>query len=333
MERAIIYCVIRPIVITSGILGNILSLIVLSKMEDSSTTSKFLKGLAVADTMTLVIRCIEMVFVWKDLFMPYHIWKLNSYSVFKLSHLSERISKCLTVAIVAERVVAVTKPFSYKSICTPVRTTVIIVVCYILMTSTSLPIIVDAIYFDYNTQVNRTINPMADESQLYLLFQLSKSKIFFIHNFINKFAFDFIPIPIVMICNIIIIVWLRKGKFAKSTASESQQQRKQQERKLTKLLLTISILFLVLCGPIEIYAFLVLSGVVQRSTSAMDSFTSDVLMTLSLINSAINFIVYAVMNKKYREGYMMIFRCFKERDEILSSSGTHRVIVTNTEKE
>ena len=38
-------------------------------------------------------------------------------------------------------------------------------------------------------------------------------------------------------------------------------------------------------------------------------FTIEILATLTLMNSAVNFVVYAVMSTKYRQGYVAILTC------------------------
>ena len=322
VERIIIFCVLRPVIIISGILGNLFSLIVLWRMDESTTSSKFFNGLAVADTMTLCTRGIEIVFVWGELFWPYTAWRLNSFSFFKLSLLPERISKIITVAIVFDRVVAVARPFRYKILCRPMRISIIIAICYILVAATSIPNIIRLFVFDYNTHGNRTVPPLVDEAKIWFVTHISNSTPNFLHFLFNRFVFDFAPVPLVMICNIVIIIWLRKNQIKKSAVDSNQKQlRKQQERQLTKLLLTISVLFLVLCGPLDMCAVIVFPGLLQKDTSKMDILLADSLTTLSLVNSSINFIVYTLMNKKYREEFAKLLCCFKQTDIIINDSG------------
>ena len=328
IARTVIYCVVWPASIMFGIGGNTLSLVVLGKYGDSSSTSMFLKSLAVADTMTLLIRCVQMVFVWRELFWAdqYLAWKLSSFSFVKCSHLSERIGNSITVAIVFERVVAVTRPFQYKNKCSSLRTAVIILMIHAVIVSTSLPNIVDIFMCDYNSVVNRTgFTSNTDDVQLYLVSRFSNSSklisVLTTVNAFNRLVFDLMPIPIVILGNLIIIIQLRRNHDMKSKSTERQQQRKENERQLTKLLLMISTLFLILCGPAVIYAGLARTEILQFGNSLEATLGIDIVTTFILINSCINFIVYAVMNKKYNDGYKRVLRCFCRNSDNRCVSG------------
>ena len=134
-----------------------------------------------------------------------------------------------------------------------------------------------------------------------------------LHAVLNRIVFDFLPIPLAMVGNVIIIAGLRKGRQFLQAASVTDRalgQRRLQERQATKLLLMISILFLIFCAPLEIFAILAYIGVMRADTHAYD-LGSEICRVFSLLNHSTNFIVYAVMNKKYREGYKAILlSCF-----------------------
>ena len=310
MITIVIFTIVWPIIITCGIFGNTLSLAVLGKTNDSSTSSKFLINLALVDTMTLIVHGIQLVYTLGEMFWPHQArkWILSSFAFSIFSRWFDRISKSITVAIVFDRLVAVVVPFRYKDIVRPVRVNIIIAMIYIINTATSLPAIWDV--FEYHTQLGDN-RPMGEEmGEHYLASRMSQSEVKAIHFVMSLFVFDLTPIPVVFVCNTIIIICLRTRNTKKTTTNitEAQQQRQRKEWELTKLLLTISWLFLVLAGPHGIYIFLILVG---AYASAADPFTTklvmDILLTLLLLNSSINFIVYAVMNKKYREGYVSIF--------------------------
>ena len=296
------------VIIACGIFGNILSLIVLGKKDDSSTTSKFLRSLAVADTMTLTSRCMQMLYQWGETFWPYHsqTWIMSSFAFYILSLLPDRISKGSTVAVSVDRLVAVTLPLRYKIICRPMRITVVIVMIYVIIASTCLPQIFDVFLYHIQTGENRR-NYSYIGTQ-YIKDIVYQSKLKSVHFLLNNFLFDIVPSPVVLLCNIGIVACYRQSNMKKSTINEAQQQRKHKERKLTKLLLTISMLFLVLAGPSAMYAVLIRAGATPKD-QFVSSIVLNILSTLSLLNSSINFIVYAVMNKKYREGYTTILCC------------------------
>ena len=309
MTRTVIYCVIWPIIIIAGIFGNVLSIIVIRKTETSSTSSKFLTSLAVADTMNLIVKGAQMVFTWGEMFWPYQYltWKLSTLSVILLSFLPERISKCITVAIVCDRVVSLTAPLRYKIICRPMRITTIIVMIFVGIASTSLPTIVDVFIYHFTELENRTINTNIRKE--YSVSQNSQTTLKIMHEAVNFLLFDCMPIPIVFVGNIIIILSIRKRNILASTTSEVQQQRKHQERQLTKLLLTISMIFFVLTCPSAVYRVLIAARMTPPKTT-IATLVGNMNQTLSLTNSAINFVAYAVMNTKYREGFVAIMcRC------------------------
>ena len=110
-----------------------------------------------ADTMTLITRGAQMVFTMGEMFWPnmYLKWKLKIFSFHALSLLPYRISKGITVAIVCDRVVALTAPFRYKIICRPMRITVTIVMVYVVIASTTIPNIVNIFVYHLASRAKR----------------------------------------------------------------------------------------------------------------------------------------------------------------------------------
>ena len=254
-----------------------------------------------------------MVFTWGEMFWPhqYLTWKLSTLSFVALSLIPDRISKCITVAIVCDRVMALTAPLRYKIICRPMRITSIIVVVFVVIVSTSLPSIVDFFIFQFTKLENRTLNTNIGKRHRS---QITQSSLKHTHLMVNFLLFECMPIPIVFVGNIIIIFSLRKRNIVASTTSEVQQQRILQERQLTKLLLTISMLFFLLTAPLAVYRILIVAAITPS-----DTIITDINQMLSLTNSAINFVVYVVMNKKYKAGYVAILRRCRRSNAIEDS--------------
>ena len=336
--KTILYCAIWPIICCCGILGNILTLIVLFRIKESSTPLQYLKSLAMADISTITIRCAYMPFVWWQLFWPdiYETWTIQSFSILWVSSAVEKISKCIIVAIVLDRVVAVILPFRYKISCTKVRISWVIVVMSIVIISTTFPSVVDTFLYMYDSKKggNRTTEPSSQsEGKFYLLNYIHTSQVKIIHLVINRFLFDLLPILIVVSGNIIIIIGLRNSRSMKYASEDANTQRKYQERQLTKLLLFISFSFLVLCTPTDLFTFFTISnGSVNVVPHRHRCYIEEIFRTLTLVNSSINFVIYAVMNKKYREGYMSILVCCRRRMRQENSSRLKGVISTEEVK-
>ena len=323
----VIFTIVWPIIIIFGIFGNILSLAVLRKTDDSSTSSKFLINLALVDTVTLIARGMQLVYTLGEMFPSHQSWILSSFAVSAFSRWFDRISKGITVAIVSDRLIAVVMPFRYKDIVRPVRVTIIIALIYIINSATTLPVIWSVFEYHIQTADNRTSGEYM--GQKYFESVLSQSIPRAIHFTANIFLFDFIPIPIVFVCNVIIVVCLRKNNNNKKTTvtTDAQKERQRRELELTKLLLTISLLFLVLAGPHGIYLFLILIEAYEYTANPfIRKLLMDGLITLLLLNSSINFIIYAVMNKRLREGYISILCRCRRSNNIEDSPGAHSAV-------
>ena len=123
------------------------------------------------------------------------------------------------------------------------------------------------------------------------LSHISQSTINSIYATVTFLLFDCMPIPMVFVDNIIIIFSLRKREIFASTTSEVQRQRKLQQQKNTKLLLMISMLFIFLASPSAVYTILAIAGVTPADT-AIAIMVGNILQTLSLTNSTVNFAIY-----------------------------------------
>ena len=311
VEKIVIFCCILPLIISFGVFGNIMTLIVLFKGKKANPTSIYIANLAAADLMTLCIRFACLVSVLWQIFRPevYASWKVNSYSIFMLSYFSEKISKCITVAIVFDRIVAVKWPFRYKTICTARRTIIAMVAIYVVLISTSFPIICDIFAYFRTDKVNISSSEYpttAHEIKQYMTSRLYKIYILYILANVNR-VIEFSIIPVIIIGNIVIVRGLRKLASVNPSYKTNSVERKRQERQTTKLCLTISFTFLSLCLPFDIFGVFLLTGVVPMNHTAQVFL--DIFATLTTVNSSVNFVIYALMNTKYRQAYKAVLPC------------------------
>ena len=287
----------------------------LFRVNETSTTSIYLKNLAVTDLFTLSIKGVCIVYVWWQIYRPdeYLTWKVNTFSIVTLSYYFEKVSKHITVAVVIERIIAVTWPFRFKEICTPLRTYVVIVIIYITILAISLPVSIDTFMYFHSIEPNKNEYPMTvKEGTDYLTKHLFNHDLQFLLTRIYR-AIDFIPIPLIIIGNVVIVLGLRQATPVRSNSMDGRQQGKKKERQITRLCLTISITFLILCTPYDMYFFLWFTKVIKLTRAVQ--VVGDAFTTLYTMNSSVNFIIYAVMNRRYRRGYLEIVTCFRRHPE------------------
>ena len=134
--------ILYPVICFPGLIGNIMTLIVLSRKNMCTSTNAFLSALAVADTIKLINDIIYFVVMILQRTDPpaaaiafQHIYP---YAHFVFS-LSVCVSAWLTVAVAVERYVLVCHPTRSKNCCTRQRAIVISIIVYIVMICISLP--------------------------------------------------------------------------------------------------------------------------------------------------------------------------------------------------
>ena len=311
--RIIIFCILMPIIVFFGIFGNIMTLVFLFKEKDTCTSSIYIKHLAVADLLTLVSRGALVLSIWWQIFWPekYLSWKINSASIYIFSTFAEKISKCITVVIVFDRVVAVKCPFKYKDICTRKKATIAISVIYVVLMFMSFPAVVDIFAYFQANEENLTTSgyrTFESESNQYVMSRLLKSDKLLVLKMITR-VFEFALILITLVGNFVIVLGMRKGNSVHQTSDNAGEQRIRKHRQITRMCLIISFTFLSLCGPFDIWSFLVLTGMIQMSTSS--KYSLNIFGTLSTLNSAVNFVIYALMHTKYRKAYLAFLPCIR----------------------
>ena len=321
--RIVIFCCLLPLIISFGIFGNIITLAVLFKGRTANPTSIYIANLAAADLLTLFIKSASILSIWWQIFWPeeYFSWKVNSYSIFSLSYFSEKISKCITMAIVYDRIVAVKWPFKYKSVCTTRRALIIMAAIYFVVTSISFPVIVDIFAYFQSREANVTFNKFpttSAESNQYVTSRLYKTNVILLITKVNRII-EFTIIPVIVVGNAVIIRGRQKGNSENQIVDNAGQHRKRMEKQLTKLCLTISFTFLCLCGPFDVFSFLVITELIQRMESLQP--LPDVVATLLTLNSAVNFVIYAATNTRYRQAYVDILPCTRQVHTQVSPEG------------
>lgn len=307
----ILVCFLFPIITLSGMIGNILSLVVLSQKRIFKATVILLLGLTVADCLFLVanfLRKATCIIKQFDLLTAswYYVNTFTSLYYFTIS--TGRVSTLLVVAISAERFVAVTFPLKVRSISTKFRMFMLVVFVYILT-------------FGVLSFVPAQMDAKAANGSYYVImskFYLNNTKFYKIYNnYISIILFRWVPKVLIIIFNALIF-WKLKTRMALNddignSKSSSSTRRQRDQRQITTMLLVVAIIFIVSLLPRDAFA-LTKRFVKEFKSNGRYKYTyqivNDISIVFEMINSSINFVIYMALNKTFSSVYLGLFcRC------------------------
>lgn len=306
-------CIVFPILTIFGLLGTSLSLVVLlQKKLRSSTTSVVLIGLAISDFCFLIT---NMARKSTCIIRQYDNLAADTYNAMAFGGLFytktafSRVSTLLVVLISFERLIAVALPLQVRSLITKPRMIVAVIICYIIPFAFCA-----ALPPQYTYTIIRG-RPYIAQTQFSLI-NADSLKIY--NEYFLTISLRYIPVILVLILNtVIVILFKRSRKFQNKQVvkSEADRVRQEQERKLTRMLLSVALIFLVCLLPGDFV--LLISGINSKFSffGTYHNFflvISDLSLLFEIINSSINFIIYMVLNKLFFETYQSLFcRCFQ----------------------
>ncbi|CAG5131821.1 unnamed protein product, partial [Candidula unifasciata] len=296
---------ISPVLIVFGTIGNLLSILVMSRRKmRSSNAAVYLISLAIADTGALIIGLLRF-------FVAEPICKIR----FWLTFVSLDISAWVLVAFTIERFLSVCFPHRLKTFCTQ-KSSIIAVVCIaVVMLAHNSHFLYgygDVIITYENTSILVRCIFVSD----------NYSDFFYnIHIWISLCVNCFIPLVIFIVCNSFIAtkVLLRSRKMHKiaedKTAKYASREslavtgRQESNSRLTIMLFTVTIVFLITTAPIRVLFILLPSLQFQTSKDyAVLYLTHKVTVILMYTNNSVNFILYCVTGSKFRNEVLKMFR-------------------------
>ena len=287
--------ILYPIICGVGITGNILTLVVLSHRKMLSSTNVYLSALAVADLFKLFN---DMLYVIVSILMRTHPFEANQMMglMYPISHYilnqSVCVSSWLTVCVGVERYIAVCHPARAKEMCTVKRARNVSIIVFILMSAIAIPS-----GLKYRGVIVN--DPVTNQTKYDLnLTELGNNESFMtVYTWIINLLRSVIPLCILIFVNACIIQSLRK---------ERVKGKKMSARNRITLMLIIVIIVFVLCiSPDAIMSTVFGFGYVEAGylVKGIREFTD----TLLLVNSAVNFIIYCLCSKIFRDVFSEIF--------------------------
>lgn len=300
-------CIVFPVITAVGILGSILSLVVLfQKNLRNSTTSIVLISLAFSDLCFLVTNFVrKSICIVKeyDQLLADEINATTFFYMFYLKTSFSRVSTLIVVLISVERLIAVAFPLKVKQIVTKKRMIAAVIFIYALVfgSLSALPPQYTYTYIRGKPYISQT--KFATENAMPL-------KVY--NEYFLPIVFRYIPVIIVIILNTVIIYLVKQSKRFQNTVGKQDPKRKDEQKKITRMLLSVAIIFLICLLP---------GDLLLLCSSTIDGFEffgtyhnlflvlSDLCLMFEMVNSSVNFITYMILNRNFYDTYVRLFCC------------------------
>ena len=278
--------IIPPLVVAIGILGNILSLCVLSRKKFRNlSVSVYLRGLTVADVSSLLISNSFLNLLEKTAGNFMRASQDWACKIFIWLHLSlPWISSWLLVCISVERAIVVYAPHKAKRLCTTTKAYIVTTFMYLLFLLSNIHA-----FFKYDIH-SGNCNPV--------------DKIY--HNAVGGVAislFSVVPALFIVICNFVIVCTLVKMSRVQKTMSHDKSASKD-SKKLTRMLVMNCFFFLILTLPHNMI-------IMFDDQAAIDINIKRAMYELTSLNHAINFFLYVLCGSLFRKELFHMLTCAK----------------------
>ncbi|XP_042212463.1 FMRFamide receptor-like [Homarus americanus] len=319
--------VLVPLVMCVGLVGNAVSMVVLTRRKMRSSTNNYLTALAISDLLYLVFVFSLSLQHHPDIKQPRHwfYWQYFRYGLW-LTDASSSTSIWITVTFTIERYIAVSHPIKGKVLCTVSRAkkvvTVVYFLCFALTATTPHEWVV----------VTKT---RPDTHQPYLALDYSSlgqdSTYRHTYYWFTAVTFILLPLCLLAVFNFFLIQAVRTSKLHRrkmTLVSERDHYSHQQEYKITVMLIAVVILALVCqmprpCTPavqaLSINFYLnyleslfcgyntVYEPPPKTKTYAIMRGLGNIFNLLNAVNAAANFILYCAFSDRYRRTFLMTF--------------------------
>ncbi|XP_062607405.1 FMRFamide receptor-like [Saccostrea cucullata] len=282
--------ILYPVICIPGLVGNALSLIVLSMKNMKTSTNAFLAALAISDSIKLINDLIYFIVLVLQRTNPAAaiIAYVNIYpSAHFIFNISTCVSSWLTVSVATERFILVCYPIKAKTMCTRLRAIVISCVIYLVMISISLPCA-----FRYEKTVKIVDNITELDLNVTELWRNEDFKMYYTWSL--NFLRSNIVLIILIILNACIIFSLRKVRANKKNT---------QRNRITLMMIVVIMVFVICILPDAIMSVL---GLGYHEGTYLERGIREFSDTLLTINAAVNFLIYCVFSRTFRQNFMIL---------------------------
>jgi hypothetical protein len=292
-----------PIVIILGVVGNALSLLVLCRQNYSNaSTTWYMKTTAIFDFMN----CSAVLGVkWTTTHYPHILIAMGDgfcKGFFFGANWMVTTSAWILVFMTIDRAISVCQPLKAGQICTVSRarkTVVVMTIVFALLASPS---------FTRNMKIPRGVINRAQ-------CPFSPAWLFDVFHYSVVVVRLWAAPMIVLFCNIAIVTALFRRHQKRERLFQAIESRNRKESQLNTMLMLVSWVFILCYFPNAIDILVWNVGYpapwTQRE-AAVRKITYEVVATMMYLNNAVNFYLYVLGVKRFRDDFINTFWCSKE---------------------
>ncbi|XP_063243833.1 probable G-protein coupled receptor 139 [Bacillus rossius redtenbacheri] len=299
--------VLVPVVVGVGVLGNAVSMVVLTNRRMRSSTNVYLTALAASDLLYLVLVLVLSFEHYPGASRPeyYAYWQFRRYAMWLVDAASST-SIWLTVSFTLERYVAVCHPMRGRTLCTESRARRVILAvyafCFLSTASTALEWTTCALLRDARpVAYHRDVTPLYNNTAYRNAF-----------SWFTCVSFMVLPLALLGVFNSILIRVVhqsRRQRRAMTTQVDPTDSTQTQENKITVTLIAVVLLFLFCQMPTVLWLLYSTFHEVARGSDEEHVLLGlgNIFNFLNAVNAACNFILYCAFSDKYRRTFLVTF--------------------------
>ena len=297
-----------PILVVVGIIGNLLTLLILGKKKNRRSQSiSFLLSLAVSDTLLILTGNLSE---WIRIMWKIDIRSSNAVMckvhVF-LTYFSIHFSSWILVLFTVERTISVLAPHKVRMWCDRRKERKSIFVLAVILAGLNGHFLVGIVH-KYNSY---TMRYCAGSSESYINFLND------VYTKIDLCVAFVIPALIIIIGNTIIVV-----KLARRTKSHQQMVASAQAKHpLTAVLILLNVVFILSMGPSAMFLLFYANLIDKNLNIETATLIYNIVNVLAGLNASMNFILYILSGSKFRKEVKALLCCrdFKPRGAFLNT--------------
>ena len=275
-----------------GIIGNSLTFVVFWKGNFKSSTSFLFLSLSLIDSAVLLTVFASWIVFVDDNFdwLPHELNIYLDVCAFPLLYMAEAATVWVTVLIAVNRYIIVCLPLRASQWCTLSKVKKQLVVVLVLVVLYNIPQIV-------RFRVVHTTRNNGTSHVTYIEVMGQKSFPQFYHVYV--YILPIIALVSLPLCilTFLTIRLIKATKAHRRMQAEMQRQNNHPDSRMTFALIIVVIVFIICKVPLFIFLAMTLLG---RPSSVSECYMDIMYYTLIALNSAVNFIIYIVINRRFR---------------------------------